>query len=376
MYTFPEDSGVYMCKAINKSGEAISSATLKCQPKDAIISTPQNPASAARVAELEAPKPSPAAAPDKAKVAPVFTSQLPNLGELYEGQPAHFEATYTPTDDPTLKIQWYHNGQPVVASSRIKMVNDFGWVILDINQVEPRDSGEWLCHISNAAGEAITIGYINCSPNENIIYDPQQPKSVPRIAELERPKAVPQPAPDKAMQPPKFVVPLPQFPPLEEGDSVHLEAQLIPLDDPNMKVEWFKDGRPVQYGHRFRPVNDFGFCVLDILYIMAEDNGQYTCRATNRVGQDATSAVLQCAPRGGLILHPQVAQGKVQAIQNLEESLHRTYDHIPKDVQKQAPVFIEPLQNPPPLREGENAYFSAKLNQTNDPDLKVINKIG
>lgn len=371
LYTYPEDSGVYMCKAVNKSGEAISSASLKCQAKDSIISSPQNPNSAAKVAMLEAPKPAPASMPDKALAAPVFTTQLLNLGDLYEGQSAHFEATIIPTDDPALKIQWYHNGQPVVASSRIKMLNDFGWVILDITQVEARDSGEWLCHASNASGEAVTTGFINCLPFENIIYDPQQPKSVPKIAELEKPKLAPQAPPDKAPRPPKFTVPLPQFPPLEEGDSVHLEAQLIPIDDPNMKVEWFKDGKPVQYGHRFRPVNDFGFCVLDILYIMAEDNGQYTCRAVNKVGQDATSAVLQCAPRGGLILQPQVRDEKLQAIHQLEQSLHRTYDHVSHDKQRQAPVFIEPLQNPPPLREGENAYFSAKLNQTNDPDLNV-----
>lgn len=34
------------------------------------------------------------------------------------------------------------------------MINDFGWVIMDINQAEVRDSGDWTCLARNQAGEA------------------------------------------------------------------------------------------------------------------------------------------------------------------------------------------------------------------------------
>ena len=33
-----------------------------------------------------------------------------------------------------------------------------------------------------------------------------------------------------------------------EGKSVHFEAKLTPQSDPNMKVEWFFNGRPLQQG--------------------------------------------------------------------------------------------------------------------------------
>lgn len=371
LYTIPEDSGVLMCKARNKSGEAVSSATLKCQSKDAIILSPQNPNAAAAVALLEAPKTPAPELLEKERMAPVFSAELPDLGDLYEGQAVHFETFVQPLDDPTLVIKWYHNGSPVEASSRLKMVNDFGWVILDIGQIETRDSGEWLCHAYNSSGEAKTIGHINCVPKENIIYDPQQPQSLPRIQDLERPKLPAEPAAPKALQPPKFVIPLPSFPPLEEGDSVHLESKLIPVDDPKMKIQWFKDGKPLAYGHRFRMVNDFGFCILDILYMMGEDSGQYSCTATNAAGQDTTTAVLQCAARGSLILEPQVRQEKVQAILQLEESLRRTYEEAAPEIEKRAPVFTEPLQNPAPCAEGDHVYFSARVSPTSDPELKV-----
>lgn len=33
-----------------------------------------------------------------------------------------------------------------------------------------------------------------------------------------------------------------------EGDSAHFECKLIPVGDPNMKVEWFLNGRPLVTG--------------------------------------------------------------------------------------------------------------------------------
>lgn len=47
-------------------------------------------------------------------------------------------------------------------------------------------------------------------------------------------------------------------------------------------------------GHRFRPLHDFGFVGLDILYTYPEDNGIYMCKATNKFGSDSTQTQLQC----------------------------------------------------------------------------------
>lgn len=45
-------------------------------------------------------------------------------------------------------------------------------------------------------------------------------------------------------------------------------------------------------GHRHRPLHDFGYVALDIVGTIPEDNGVYTCRATNALGYDETSAIL------------------------------------------------------------------------------------
>jgi len=43
-------------------------------------------------------------------------------------------------------------------------------------------------------------------------------------------------------------------------------------------------------GHRFRTTYDFGFAALDILSVYPEDSGEYTCKATNKLGT-ATSSI-------------------------------------------------------------------------------------
>lgn len=44
--------------------------------------------------------------------APVFTSPLKNC-DIKEGQRAHFECRLIPVSDTTMKVEWFHNNQPI-----------------------------------------------------------------------------------------------------------------------------------------------------------------------------------------------------------------------------------------------------------------------
>jgi len=54
-------------------------------------------------------------------------------------------------------------------------------------------------------------------------------------------------------------------------------------------------------GHRFRPIHDFGYVALDIIDLIAEDSGTYTCRAVNLVGADETTCTLVCRSKKFLL---------------------------------------------------------------------------
>jgi hypothetical protein len=46
------------------------------------------------------------------KQAPVFTTSLKQC-DIKESQRAHFEARLIPVSDNTMKVEWFHNNQPV-----------------------------------------------------------------------------------------------------------------------------------------------------------------------------------------------------------------------------------------------------------------------
>ena len=152
-------------------------------------------------------------------------------------------------------------------------------------------------------------------------------------------------------RPPKFKTPMKPLTRLMENDPAHFECRLVPVGDPDMVVEWYKDGVLLKHGqhlinslicsfscalshlfvrscnlvncrclasmsviqseklrkllliclpysfiagHRFRPMYDFGFVALDILYTFPEDTGVYMCKATNKYGSDVNQVQLRC----------------------------------------------------------------------------------
>ena len=154
MGTKIKDSGTYTCRATNKVGKAELSVQLECVDKSA-------------------------------GQKPRFTTQIQNLEGLKDGQSAHYECTLVPVGDPDMKVEWFHNGQPMRHSTRIKPVSDFGYVLLDIAYVQSHDSGEYVCKASNKYGEDTTTATLKCFGKGGVFFDSLQPDSLARIKELE-----------------------------------------------------------------------------------------------------------------------------------------------------------------------------------------------
>jgi hypothetical protein len=91
----------------------------------------------------------------------------------------------------------------------------------------------------------------------------------PRIEEYE----------DDIGKPPEFVT-TPNDLTLSENSLAHFECRLNPVNDASMRVEWFHNGKPLSAGSRVKPINDFGFVILEVAGVYIRDSGLYTCKVS------------------------------------------------------------------------------------------------
>ncbi len=97
-----------------------------------------------------------------------------------------------------------------------------------------------------------------------------------------------------------------------------MECRLEPVNDPNLRVEWFVNGMAIKSGHRFRATHDFGYVALDVLYTYPEDTGTYMCKATNALGEAVNTCTIAVAGRKSIYLDSQHPEGweKIRALES------------------------------------------------------------
>ncbi|KAK6021048.1 immunoglobulin I-set domain protein, partial [Ostertagia ostertagi] len=388
-----DHNGIYTLTIKNSEGMAVSTAPVKVTNLAPVLGDTRHEESWRRIQILEAPREPEPEAPARIYDPPFITTQLEDK-ECNEGDRVHFEAVYGPVDDPNLQVQWVRNGEPLAHGSKYAISKDFGISTLDIAYAFPEDQGVYQVRVLSPTGEAVSSATLKCHGKDAILGDTQHAESWARIQEIEAPKPKVQlrdtlnpqsldrireieadkPAAPEAPAPvypaPQFTAPLTVQGALEEAGSAHLQAQFTPIDDPNLKVEWLRDGQPIFHSNRYRMVHDFGFAVLDIIHLLAHDTGEYTCRISNQAGEAVSSAPIKVAPSSGLILHPQNEQ-KAKAVSDLEEILHRKPEEAVVEVKEAMPVFIEPLSAPVECDEGDRAHFTARYEPLNDNKLQV-----
>ncbi len=380
---YPEDSGEYLCKAKNAHGEAVTTATLTCSGKRNIIMDSQLPkgmeGAIDKIADLEgmgrlrsADRPGEG---DGAGQPPEFLLTLQDL-LLVENSLAHFETRLTPINDPSMRVEWFQNGKQLSAGSRIKTINDFGFVILEVANVLTRDSGNYTCKATNKHGEATISCNVVVKSHQDIITDPQLPKSfrtgTDAITKLEenlwRRHEL---APDEVVEgrPPTFVTNI-QDVNVAEGQSAHFDCRVEPIGDGSMKIEWLHDGQPIQLGSRLHTISDFGFVVLDIDWTFKRDTGIYTCRATNRHGSAETTANLTCKSKKDINLDTQLPEGmSLDRLKELEQGKVDVKAEV-ESAEITAPKFITQIQSRA-VGEGEPAHFNCRVEPKHDPRLQI-----
>ena len=249
------DEGVYTCKAVNDAGEAVVFTTVKCGDHTDIDLDTKHPRGkeglqALSTFEAKVQLPDDEASEKESNEAPKFVQAFNNV-TVSEGDKAFFEAKLEPKADSSIKLDWTFNGKPLQESSRYKKVHSFGIVILEIGNVSSTDAGSYMCTATNKAGIA----------------------SCPMTLSFQE---------EKSSHCPKFLGKLEDQLKLNDGESVHLQCALEPVNDPDLKVAWLFNDEPLSNSSRIKTVADFGYVMMDISGIDSRDSGKYTCRAWNK----------------------------------------------------------------------------------------------
>ncbi|KAK3082882.1 hypothetical protein FSP39_007872 [Pinctada imbricata] len=239
---FPEDSGTYRCVARNKAGETSCSALLKVHGLDS---------------EAEQPTMETRTQP------PSFTKPITNT-MVVEGATAVFEARFMGLPQPD--ITWLRNGLQVIQDSRNYKIERLpNSTTLTIKAAFPEDSGLITCRIKNISGTT------ECSA-ELYVQDSEEA----RLLEERYITTI-------KTTPPEFIKALTPVQELQPGSDARLEARVDAYPPP--RFNWYINGKEIIPSDRRQVQHDKDTIILVIRSVQPEDQGDYTLRVQNEMGE-------------------------------------------------------------------------------------------
>uniref|UniRef100_UPI00358F2F78 titin-like n=1 Tax=Myxine glutinosa TaxID=7769 RepID=UPI00358F2F78 len=233
---------------------------------------------------------------------PCFKRKVQSLKLKHFG-PAIFECQLIPIGDPSIVVEWLHDGRPIQAANRVRMVCEFGYCSLIYDVAYPRDSGVISCIASNLYGSDRTSATLVVKEEKSLVEETQLPegqRGVQRLRDLERSTAaalaavaaVTEDVPLENEKPQIVMHPEPCR--LHESEQARYRCRVT--GQPPPKVSWFLNGRQIHKSKRFRIHYD-GIHYLEIMDCKTYDTGNIRLFAENTEGCVETTVCLEVAPR-------------------------------------------------------------------------------
>ena len=240
---------------------------------------------------------------------------------------------------------------------------------MDITHVLPEDAGQYTCRATNVLGQAVSSCKLAVIANQTIMKDTIHESALQQINYLESQRVTQTQDEGLTTQAPVFTAGMKDLQ-VVEGAPAHFEAKLIPIGDPKLRVDWFKDGKPIQASNRMSTLHDFGFVAMDLKYTRPDDTGVYSVKAWNALGEATLSANLKViSAKGGAdtqTIHGE-AMDKIHYLEHKKARMDLAEDDAPQS----APVFVTKLQGKSQLLEGQNAHMECRIDPYPDNTLKV-----
>ena len=368
--TTATDMGEYTCVIKTDSGSVQSSCRLVVQQRREIESE-MHSSSLKMVQEQQTVQQ--VQVQEEAVPPPKFQRPLQNMGERMEGSSIKLEAQVTPSSDSSMKIDWFKDGQPITASSRIGTIFSFGYVSLNISDLRAEDAGTYTCRAINKSGEDRTQASFNVKASNSMTASTgleEQQAYIQKTEQLEMYQASKlsksEMTVEQPNQAPEFKTNIKDQAEVKEGGFAHFEARLEPMGDHTMNVQWLKDGQPVEASSRITSFFNFGYVALTVKQVALHDQGTYSCVASNAAGRAETKAQLRCNGRADA----EFQSKSWESVQQMESRKVETRMEVQQEVTS-APRFVSALKGTNVVLEGQKAHFECRVEPQNDPKMNV-----
>ncbi|XP_076471204.1 twitchin-like [Babylonia areolata] len=325
-YSKPEDSGTYVCRAVNSLGEQETSCMVTVEarafykPKDSshassnVSRMVRRTTSGTRVEESSSYSSSSrtsrrtertedfssssrterktvtsdtssstivsssTSTSDKRseEEAPQFTENLSPV-EVVEGESLTLSCAFTGLPEPN--IEWFFNGQMLSSDDIVSIKTRGSSSRLQISEVVVDDEGDYVCKASNTAGVAST--------KANVVVKVAKKKVEEQPEEEAAPPAPPAEDRGAPVDPPRFLDHL-QGQSVTDGDQVTLQCRISGKPE----VQWLANGNPLTDSDDFKFQNAGDIYKLVIGEIFPDDGGVYACKATNAGGSALSSCTV------------------------------------------------------------------------------------
>lgn len=306
-----EDSGQYMCRAKNSVGEAYAAVTLK-------VALPT----------------------EMSQKAPVFMVK-PTSARVGLGGDVVFHCRVAA--HPEANFEWEKDGRYLGETNRIKIVSDSNGSTLKIQSVRNLDSGTYTCRAQNTVGraQAAAILAVDAQDSPHQVAD----KSNSLLSHLQKRKEemkkdisiyrteesstsvssstgkITDAFSSSGQEHELRASALAKLPKgvftrtctVTEGK--HAKLSCFVTGHPKPHIIWRKDGTNISEGRRHVIYEDQAEnFILKILYCKQNDNGLYTCNATNMAGQTYSAVLVTVKGKPLTWLNPMCSYSRPIAI--------------------------------------------------------------
>lgn len=163
---------------------------------------------------------------------------------------------------PTSSFQWFYNAKPLATRQDVRIMSKDNKSVVIVESFSKTHGGIYTCRAENVAGSVTSTASVQIVPEAQLeeVHDMISPRFTQRL----------QPAQ------------------LMDGDELIMPCNVI--GHPTPKIQWFRNEEPLENSKGVSISQEAnGKCVLTISEVFPEDAGEYTCLATNKIGEASST---------------------------------------------------------------------------------------